>query len=228
MAAVANDYRAGPVQHHWSPYASNGGTILGIAGPDFAVLASDTRLSEGFEIMSRDTPKAFKLSNKTVLGCCGFHGDVITLTKVLAMRLQNYEHAHDKTMSTTAIAQMLSNTLYYKRFFPYYTYNILAGVDEEGRGAVYSYDPVGSHERETYRAGGSAAALLQPLLDNQLGYKNQVNVAKEPLSVDRAVRLARDVFVAAAERDIYTGDGVEIQVVTKDGVQVHRFPLRRD
>ena len=37
-----------------------------------------------------------------------------------------------------------------------------------GKGAVYSFDPVGSYERETYRAGGSAGAILQPLLDNQV------------------------------------------------------------
>lgn len=33
---------------------------------------------------------------------------------------------------------------------------------------MYSFDPVGSYERETYRAGGSAASMLQPLLDNQV------------------------------------------------------------
>ncbi len=37
-----------------------------------------------------------------------------------------------------------------------------------GKGAIYSFDPVGSYERETYRAGGSAASMLQPLLDNQV------------------------------------------------------------
>ena len=33
---------------------------------------------------------------------------------------------------------------------------------------MYSYDPVGSYERSTYIAAGSAGALLQPLLDNQV------------------------------------------------------------
>lgn len=37
-----------------------------------------------------------------------------------------------------------------------------------GKGAVYSYDPVGSFEREGYRAGGTGTALLQPLLDSEV------------------------------------------------------------
>lgn len=71
-------------------------------------------------------------------------------------------------MSTQSIAQMLAVMLYSKRFFPYYTFNILGGLDENGVGAVYSFDPVGSFEREGYRAGGSASSLIQPFLDNQV------------------------------------------------------------
>jgi len=71
-------------------------------------------------------------------------------------------------MPTLAVAQMLSIALYYKRFFPYYLSNIVAGLDSEGKGCVFSYDPIGNFERSTYRAAGSSGALLQPLLDNQV------------------------------------------------------------
>ena len=43
--------------------------------------------------------------------------------------------------------------------------NVLAHA---GKGAIYSYDPVGSYQREFFKAAGSSAALLQPLLDNQV------------------------------------------------------------
>ena len=36
-----------------------------------------------------------------------------------------------------------------------------------GTGAVYSFDPVGSYEREACRAAGAAQSLVQPFLDNQ-------------------------------------------------------------
>ena len=35
---------------------------------------------------------------------------------------------------------------------------------------MFSFDPVGSYEREIYRAAGSASSLLQPLLDNQVRF----------------------------------------------------------
>lgn len=36
-------------------------------------------------------------------------------------------------MTSGAIAAMLSTILYGRRFFPYYVYNIIGGLDEEGK-----------------------------------------------------------------------------------------------
>lgn len=43
-----------------------------------------------------------------------------------------YKHSNNKAMTTGAIAAMLSTILYSRRFFPYYVYNIIGGLDEEG------------------------------------------------------------------------------------------------
>jgi 20S proteasome subunit beta 6 len=215
-------------QHAFNPYTFNGGTVLAVSGPDFAIAASDTRLSEGFMIHSRNCPKIYPLTDKTVLLSTGFHGDVLTLTKIVQARLLMYQHEHNVPMSTSAIAAMLSTMLYYRRFFPYYVYNIVVGLDDEGTGCLYSYDPVGSYERNEYHAAGSAAAILQPLLDNQVGYKNQEGVAQLPLTQDKALTLVKDVFISAAERDIQTGDGLRLCIITRDGIKYQDMPLRKD
>jgi 20S proteasome subunit beta 6 len=62
----------------------------------------------------------------------------------------------------------MQTLLYGKRFFPYYVHTIIGGLDAEGKGAVYSFDPVGSYEREQCRAGGAAASLIMPFLDSQV------------------------------------------------------------
>merc|ERR1712213_169095 len=102
-----------PIQNRFSPYDFNGGTVLAIAGDDFAVIASDTRLMTGFSILSRDVPKTTQFTSQTVVGSCGFHGDVLTLTKVVQTRLKMFAYHHQKEMDTGSVAAMLSTILYY-------------------------------------------------------------------------------------------------------------------
>lgn len=192
------------------------------------MIGADTRLSAGFSIYTRDQNKLFPLSETTILGCSGCWCDTLTLTRILKSRMQMYHQEHNKVMSTTACAQMLSTMLYYKRFFPYYISNVLVGFDNEGKGCVYSYDPIGHCEKTNYRAGGSAGALLQPLLDNQIGHKNMDIAEPPPLTQEKALAILKDVFISAAERDIYTGDSVFINVLTQNGVKKETFNLRRD
>lgn len=206
----------------------NFSSVVAIAGTDYAVIAGDTRLSSGYSIHTRDQNKLFKMSDATVLASTGCWCDSLSLTSLVRSRMQSYEHMHNRTMSTTAVAQMLSILMYNRRFFPYYVSNILAGLDENGQGVVYSYDPIGHCEKTTYRAGGSAGTLLQPVLDSQVGRKNQVNASTEPISKERAIAIIKDTFISATERDIYTGDSVILNIITKDGIVEERLELRKD
>ncbi|KAJ1882300.1 Proteasome subunit beta type-6 [Coemansia sp. RSA 1722] len=213
----------------WEPYVDNGGTSLAIAGSDFVVVASDTRQSNGYNINSRYDPKAYKLSNNVVLATSGYAADCKRLVEVLEQNSQMYYHKHEKTMSTTATAQMLSNTLYGKRFFPYYVFPILAGLDTEGKGAVFAYDSIGNMERVVYRAFGSAAALVQPFLDSVVGFKNRRGAdPTRLLDREQALKIAIDAFTGATERDIHTGDWLDIYIVDSNGVQHQKRELKHD
>ena len=45
---------------------------------------------------------------------------------------QTYEYTHNKQMPIKSIARMIQTMLYGRRFFPYYVYNILGGIEEDG------------------------------------------------------------------------------------------------
>jgi len=54
----------------------------------------------------------------------------------------------------------MNNEIFLKklnRFFPFYTFNLLAGFDENGRGQVINYDAVGSGDFKKYAVLGSSA-----------------------------------------------------------------------
>jgi 20S proteasome subunit beta 6 len=61
----------------------------------------------------------------------------------------------------------------------------------------------------------------------QVGHKNR-NDPRQELTLERAIAIVKDIFVVATERDIYTGDGVEIKVIQASGVTSEYFPLRTD
>lgn len=67
-----------------------------------------------------------------MLASAGMQADMKALHKMLVSRHVMYKYNHNKPMSVSAAAQLLSNTLYYKRFFPYYTFNLCAGLDADG------------------------------------------------------------------------------------------------
>lgn len=46
----------------FDPYVDNGGTIVAVAGIDYCIIASDTRLSESYLIKSRNIPRLFEVS----------------------------------------------------------------------------------------------------------------------------------------------------------------------
>ena len=152
--------------------------------------------------------------------------DVETLHKNLLFVIRQYEMQNKRSPSTASIAKKLSTTLYGRRFMPYYAFNLLCGL-EDGKGVVYGYDAVGSYDKITYGVQGSGSQLGAPILDNQfVGHNFQVKVLPE--SQQEVENTAKDIINSIAERDIYTGDFVEVVTVDGNGVRTSREAIRRD
>ena len=150
------------------------------------------------------------------------YADIIALQKNLKDRIEIYRSTHKKDPSLNAVAQMLSVTLYGRRFFPFYAFNLLAGMKDDGTFTCYGYDAVGSFDEATYGAQGSGNELITPVLDNI--------ITRNPnLTEQDALRLVLETMNGTSCRDIFTGDKCEIMVLRADGtLSSHEEDLRKD
>ena len=85
-AAAASDNTT--QQHGFSPYDFNGGTVAAVSGPDYCVVAADTRLSSGYEILSRHSTKLHALTQQAVLASSGCKTDVDQLRSWLDIKMK--------------------------------------------------------------------------------------------------------------------------------------------
>lgn len=215
-------------------YENNGGTIVAIAGQNFAVVAADTRLSKGYSILSREKTRLFEVTQGVWLGVAGCYADATALVQGIRATVAEYEFDHQRAPTVDIISQALSVFLYQRRGMPYYCFCVLVGLDSSGRGAVYNYDAVGSFERVASAAVGGSQAMILPVLDglvkrnpgctgtgeerntlswNRSGRSPRASRCISQLLIGEAIRAIHGAAAAAAERDIRLGDNLQVAVV---------------
>eukprot|EP00766_Chilomastix_caulleryi_P005892 gnl/Chilomastix_caulleri/763.p1 GENE.gnl/Chilomastix_caulleri/763~~gnl/Chilomastix_caulleri/763.p1 ORF type:complete len:212 (-),score=29.73 gnl/Chilomastix_caulleri/763:39-674(-) len=206
----------------FNPYVDNGGTVAAIAGEGFCIIAGDTRVSEGYGILTRNRSKIHPVNKTIALACSGMCADIDELWKVMDYSAKNYLYTSGYELNLKAFATRLHTVLYSRRFFPYYSFCLACGISPEGKGGVYTYDAVGNFEERPYSSQGSGSNLMLPLLDRVL--RNRESSISEKEASETLIA----AFKAAAERDIHTGDHLEIMVIRRDSVESYTLELRKD
>ena len=191
----------------FEPYVDNGGTAAALVGTDFAVIAADTRISAGTGIISRNTSKISQLTDSCFILSTGMLTDAIALHKDLKIQIEIYKMHHRRQPSTETLANLLGITLYGRRHFPYYTFNLLVGQKKDGTFTVFGYDAVGSHESTNYGSSGSGSHITIPVLDL---------LKDDLLTKEEAKKKVLNTMYGTSNRDTATGDKLEMIVINKD------------
>lgn len=183
-----------------------GATAVGITFDNGVVVASEKRIAYGNFLVSKTTKKTFSLTDQVGVTIAGLVADMQILVlqiKALA-KIRKMELKRD--IPPNSIAKMLSNLMYERRFFPFLTQIIVGGV--VGKPSIYTLDPLGSVLPDEYAAVGTGAEMALGVLDQQ--FKAGM---KEKDATDLAIKSIR----AATLRDSFSGDGIDVLVITKDG-----------
>jgi proteasome beta subunit len=185
-----------------------GATAVGITFDGGVVFASEKRIAYGNFLVSKTTKKTFPLTDKVGATIAGLVADMQILVlqiKALA-KIRKMELKRD--VPPNSIAKMMSNLMYERRFFPFLTQIIVGGIVDKP--AIYTLDPLGSVLPDDYAAVGTGAEMALGILDQQ--FKPGM---KEKEAVDLAVKSVK----AATMRDSFSGDGIDVLVITKDGTK---------
>jgi 20S proteasome subunit beta 3 len=197
-----------------------GGSILAMAGKESVAIISDMRLGNGPITVTKDFTRVHRIAPKLYLGLSAFVPD----TQVLARRIQKnynlFKLEEQREMEPAEFSSMISYILYSKRFTPYFTAPVVAGLAGDDRPYIAGMDSIGSIcSPGDFVAAGTAAhnlmgiceALYRPDMDN------------ESLFVT-----CSQAFLNAIDRDALSGWGAECYIIGKDQVVKRRIKGRCD
>lgn len=191
-----------------------GTTTIGIMCKDGIVLAADKRATSGYLISYKKFDKIINITDNIAVTVAGTVSDVQLLTKYLKAELKLKDIRTGRDTTVKEAASLLANFVYsnIRKFslIPGISHFIVGGRDSRG---VHLYDlsPDGSIvEIDDYISSGSGSVMAFGVLET---------LYKQGLSVEEGVKLAAKGVNAAVQRDIASGNGIDIVTITKDGIK---------
>ena len=185
-----------------------GATAVGITYDGGVVFASEKRIAYGNFLVSKNTKKTFQITPKVGAACAGLVADMQILSLQISALAKIRKMELKRDVPPNSIAKMMSNMMYERRFFPLLTQVIVGGVVDKP--IIYTLDPLGSVLPDEYAAVGTGAEMALGVLDPQF---------KENMSEQEAVDLAVKAVRSATMRDSFSGDGIDVLVINKDGAK---------
>ena len=198
-------------------YYIPGATTIGIVCKDGVILASERRVSYGYFVMSKSGKKVFKITDKIGAACAGIVADMQILTREVTAHLSIYSFEREQSVTVRTAAKLMGNVLFERRYFPYLTQTIVGGIDETGP-KLFVLDPLGSVIEDKFTAVGSGSEIAMGLLESDF---------KDGMSVEDAKGLVRKAIKAASARDIASGEGLDMLIITDKGLlEEHEPPIK--
>ena len=190
-----------------------GTTTVGLICKDGVVLATDKRATMGNLVADKEAKKLYKIDDYIAMTIAGSVGDAQALVRWISAEAKLYRLRSGNHMPPHSCAVLLSNILHGSRYFPFLTQLLVGGYDNLYGPKLFSLDLLGGINEETsFTATGSGSPTALGVLESE--YRRNMTVKK---GRDLAVR----ALISAMERDAYSGNGISLGVIDKNGVKIY-------
>jgi len=191
-----------------------GTTTVGLVCKNCVILAADTRATAGNLIVDSVVDKVIPVSDAMAVTTAGSVSTIQLLLQYLKSELKMLKIRNSRTPTTHEAVNLLRNWVYSVIRQPSMVAGIahflFAGVDNYGL-HLYDIFPDGSlNEEAKFKSTGSGSTFAYGVLENKY---------KEHMTEDEGVKLATEAVEAAIQRDNASGNGINVFVISKDGVK---------
>ena len=179
-----------------------------MTGKDCVAIASDLRLGiNQNQTAAVDYSKLHKIHDRLYLGLTGLIADQLTLAQKLKFKHDMYELRENRVMSPKVFGAVVSATLYEKRFSPYYTEPVVAGLDADGKPYITSMDLIGADaSTDDFVVAGDNVESLFGVCES---------FYKRDLDPEALFEVISHCLTSGVNRDCLSGWGGVVTVVTK-------------
>jgi len=191
-----------------------GTTTVGIVCKDGIVLCADKRVTSGYLVAYKKYQKITQITDNIAVTVAGTVSDVQLLIKLITaeLRLKKIRTGNDVSVkeSVSLLSNMVYNNIRKMSMIPGVSHFVIGGKDGSGF-HLYDLSPDGSiTEIDEYTSTGSGSVMAYGVLET---------LFKNGLSVEEGLKLGAKAINAAVQRDIASGNGIDIITITKEGVK---------
>jgi len=194
------------------------GVTVGLISKDGVILASDRKGTYGGRItISKTMRKIYKIDEHIALATTGLSGDLKPIVSLMRAHTSLYNYRSDSPIPVRSAARVLGNILHGSRLYPYLAILIIGGIDKEEGPKLFSIDAVGGiSEEEHFVAHGSGASFSLGVLESSY---------REEMDLKEARDLCIKAVKSAIERDVASGNGIELAEITTSGFRREEVDL---
>jgi proteasome beta subunit len=191
-----------------------GTTTVAIVCKGGVVLCADKRVTSGYLVSYKKYEKIIQITDNIAVTVAGTVSDVQLLTKLLRAELKLKDLKTNRTVTVKEAVNLLSSMVYNNirkySVIPGISHFLVGGNDNDG---VHVYD-IGADGSVThideYTSSGSGSVMAYGVLET---------LYEPGLSMGEGITLGAKAINAAVQRDIASGNGIDIVSITDSGVK---------
>jgi proteasome beta subunit len=185
----------------------SGTTTIGLVCKDGVVLATERRATIGYFIANKTAVKLFRIDKNIGATFAGTVGDAQVMIRYLRAEVALYRMRRGAPIHVESAATLTANILNTNRYYPYFAWMIIGGMDSSG-GHVFALDAGGGSIEDRFVSIGSGSPFVYGVLEDAW---------KEAPTVSEGVDLSLRGLTVAMKRDSASGDGYAVAEITPAG-----------